>query len=415
MSRVIIAGGGVIGLCSAYYARKAGHEVVVIERGDISAGTSFGNAGYVSPSHFVPLASPGIIAKGLRWMLSSTSPFYIKPRLNMDLIRWGLTFWRQSNRHTVERNVPHLHAILQLSRHLQSELKQELTHPFLMEEIGCFMLYQNTATEQHERELAEEAAGLGIETRIMTGKEVQDMEPDVEVNTLGGVLYPIDCHIHPGQFMHSLHHALKDMGAELQLNTNITGFERKGKKIQAVITDKGRVEADEVVMATGSWSPELSRMLNINMILQPGKGYSMTFDQLQKNLKYPAILVDKRVAMTPFGDSLRMGGTMEISGLHSPTLVKRAQAIMAGAKAYYPKLDVAFPSPEKIWHGYRPLSPDGLPYLGRHSRYDNLVIASGHAMIGITLAAASGKIVEELVSRTPTSIDISGFDVERYG
>lgn len=415
MSRVIIAGGGVIGLCSAYYARKAGHEVTVIERGDISNGTSFGNAGYVSPSHFVPLASPGIIAKGLRWMLSASSPFYIKPRLNIDLIRWGLTFWKQSNRHTVERNVPHLHAILQLSRHLQSELKQELTHPFLMEEIGCFMLYQNPATEQHERELAEEAAGLGIETRIMTGKEVQDMEPDVEVNTLGGVLYPIDCHIHPGQFMHSLHHTLKDMGAELQLNTNITGFERKGKKIQAVITNRGRIEADEVVMATGSWSPELSRMLGINMILQPGKGYSMTFDQLEKNLKYPAILVDKRVAMTPFGDSLRMGGTMEISGLHAPTLVKRAQAIMAGAKAYYPKLDVAFPGPEKIWHGYRPLSPDGLPYLGRHSRYDNLVIASGHAMIGITLAAASGKIVEELVSRTPTSIDISGFDVERYG
>jgi D-amino-acid dehydrogenase len=414
MSRVIIAGGGVIGLCSAYYARKAGHDVTVIERGDFSNGTSFGNAGYVSPSHFVPLASPGIIAKGLRWMLSSTSPFYIKPRLSLDLIRWGLTFWKQSNRHTVERNVPHLHAILQLSRHLQSELKEELSHPFLMEEIGCFMLYQNPATEQHEKELADEAAGLGIETRILSGKEVQEMEPDVEVNTLGGVLYPIDCHIHPGQFMHSLHHALKEMGALLQLNTNITGFERKGKKIQAVITDKGRFEADEVVMATGSWSPEISRMLGINMILQPGKGYSMTFDHLNKNLKYPAILVDKRVAMTPFGDSLRMGGTMEISGLHSPTLVKRAQAIMAGAKAYYPGLEVSFPGPEKIWHGYRPLSPDGLPYLGRHSKYDNLVVASGHAMIGITLAAATGKIVEELVSGTTTSIDISGFDVQRF-
>jgi D-amino-acid dehydrogenase len=141
----------------------------------------------------------------------------------------------------------------------------------------------------------------------------------------------------------------------------------------------------------------------------------MTFDRLEKNLKYPAILVDKRVAMTPFGDSLRMGGTMEISGLKSPTLVKRAQAIMAGAKAFYPSLEVSFPGPEKIWHGYRPLSPDGLPYLGRHSKYENLVVASGHAMIGITLAAASGKIVEELVSRKPTSIDISGFDVERFG
>lgn len=415
MSKVIIAGGGVIGLCSAYYACKAGHDVTVIERGNFSGGTSFGNAGYVSPSHFVPLASPGIIAKGLRWMLSSSSPFYIKPRLNLDLIRWGLTFWRQSNRHKVAQNVPHLHAILQLSRHLQSELKRELRQPFLMEEIGCFMLYQSRATEQHEKELADEAAGMGIETKILTGQEVQQMEPDVEINTLGGVLYPIDCHIHPGEFMRSLHSALKEMGAHLQAGTQITGFEKKGKKIQAVLTDKGRFEADEVVMATGSWSPEHARMLGIGMILQPGKGYSMTFDHLQRNLRYPAILVDKRVAMTPFGDALRIGGTMEISGLHSPTLVKRAQAIMAGAKAYYPHLEVSFPKPENIWHGYRPLSPDGLPYLGRHSGYNNLVVASGHAMIGITLAAATGKLVGEILSGAPTSIDISGFNVERFG
>jgi D-amino-acid dehydrogenase len=415
MARVIIAGGGVIGLCSAYYAQKAGHQVTVIDKGDISTGTSFGNAGYVSPSHFIPLASPGIIAKGLQWMLSSSSPFYIKPRLNLDLIRWGLTFWKQANKRTVEKNVPHLHAILQLSRHLQTELKNELGNHFRMEEIGCFMLYKNPATDKHERELAKEAESMGIETKILSGREVQDMEPDVEVDVLGGVLYPIDCHLHPGDFMKTLKDALTGMGAQLQLNTTITGFEKKGRKIGSVLTDKGRFEADEIVLATGSWLPLVTQQLGINMILQAGKGYSMTFCDMKKNLKYPAILVDDRVAMTPMGADLRMGGTMEISGLHSPTLMKRAQAIFQASKKYYPGLEVSFPGEDRIWHGYRPLSPDGLPYLGRHSRFDNLVIAGGHAMIGITLAAATGKIVEELVSHRKTSIDISGFNVERFG
>jgi len=415
LAKVIIAGGGVIGLCSAYYACKAGHEVTVIERGDMTRGTSFGNAGYVSPSHFTPLASPGIIAKGLRWMLSSTSPFYIKPRLDLSLLKWGMLFWQQSNQRTVEQNVPHLHAILQLSRRLQTELMHELGNHFRMQEIGCFMLYKSPATEKHEMELAEEAYALGIETRIFNGAEVQAMEPEVEVQTAGGILYPIDCHIHPGDFMQTLHQSLARMGARLQLNTEITGFERKGRKVLSVQTDKGPFTAEEYVIANGSWLPSVVRDLGIRLVLQAGKGYSMTFEKMSKNLRYPAILVDRRVAMTPMGADLRMGGTMEISGIGSPTLLKRAAAIFAGAKDYYPSLEVAFPPPEKIWHGYRPLSPDGLPYIGRHSRYDNLIIAGGHAMIGISLAAGTGRLVEEILSKKKPSIEISAFEVERFG
>ncbi|MGL6269403.1 MAG: NAD(P)/FAD-dependent oxidoreductase, partial [Chitinophagaceae bacterium] len=349
MSKVIIAGGGVIGLCCAFYAQKAGHEVTLIERGDIKSGTSFGNAGYVSPSHFVPLASPGIIAKGLQWMLSSSSPFYIKPRLNLDLIRWGLTFWKQANKQTVERNVPYLNSILHLSRDLQIDIKNELGNHFRMEEIGCFMLYKNPNTEKHEIELAKEAAALKIDTKIFSAKEVQAMEPDVEVNVRGGVLYPIDCHLHPGDLMQTLKESLIKMGANLQLNTTITGFEKTGNKVTAVVTDKGKFTGEEIVLATGSWLPIVTEQLGIHIIMQAGKGYSMTFDNMPKNLRYPAILVDDRVAMTPMGKDLRMGGTMEISGLQSPTLVKRAEAIFKAAKSYYPDLPVQFPGPEKIW------------------------------------------------------------------
>jgi D-amino-acid dehydrogenase len=413
MSKVIVAGGGVIGLCTAYYLSKAGHEVTLIDKGDLKHGTSFGNAGYISPSHFIPLASPGIVAKGLQWMLSSSSPFYIKPRLNMDLIRWALTFWKRSGKATMERNIPHLNNILHLSRELTSEIRNELGNQFRMEEKGCFMLYKSALTEKHELELAKEAADLNIETRVFNAKEIQEMEPEVEVNVRGGVLYPIDAHLHPGDLMQTIHDHLQKAGVKFHLETTITGFEKEGRKVTKVLTDKGDFTGDEIVLATGSWLPVTSRDLGIDLLLQAGKGYSMTFDAVEKNLQYPAILVDDRVAMTPMGADLRMGGTMEISGIGSPMLMKRVQAIFKAAKSYYPDLPVAFPSQDKIWYGLRPLSPDGLPYIGRHSKYDNIVMAGGHAMLGLSLAAATGKLVEEIVGGIETSIDIHAFNVER--
>jgi D-amino-acid dehydrogenase len=150
-------------------------------------------------------------------------------------------------------------------------------------------------------------------------------------------------------------------------------------------------------------------------LLQAGKGYSITYPNISRNLRYPAILVDARTAMTPMGADLRMGGTMEISGLNSPTLIKRAQAIFNAAKTYYPDLPVEFPAVDKIWSGLRPLSPDGLPYIGRHSKYANLTLAGGHAMLGLSLAAGTGKLVEELVEGRKPSMDISAFNVERFG
>lgn len=414
MKKVTVIGGGVIGLCSAYYLKKAGYEVRLIERGDIRQGTSFGNAGYVSPSHFVPLASPGIVAKGLQWMLSSSSPFYIKPRLNMDLIRWGLTFYKNATAAKVEENAVPLNDILQLSRELTTDIKNDLGNQFRMEEIGCFMLYKNPNTEKHEIELAKEAMKFRIETRIMNAAEVQALEPEVKVDCLGGVLYPIDAHLHPGEFMQTLHQFMDEHGVEMLLNTTVTGFEKKGNQVTKVLTDKGDYEVDELVIATGSWLPVVTESLGIHMLLQAGKGYSMTFEHMKQNLHYPAILVDNRVAMTPFKRDLRMGGTMEISGLQSPTLIKRAQAIFKAAKLYYPELEVEFPGVEKIWSGLRPLSPDGLPYIGRHSRYNNLTIAGGHAMLGLSLAAATGKLVEELVGHRQPSVALKAFDVERF-
>jgi D-amino-acid dehydrogenase len=255
---------------------------------------------------------------------------------------------------------------------------------------------------------------LKIETRILNAQEVQAMEPDVTVDVKGGVLYPIDCHLHPGDLMRTLKKHLKKAGVKLQLNTTVTGFEKKGNTVTAVITDKGKFGFDELVLATGSWLPVVSEKLDVHMLLQAGKGYSMTYENISRNLRYPAILVDKRTAMTPMGKDLRMGGTMEISGLSSPLLIKRAQAIFKAAKLYYPDLPVDFMPEAKIWSGLRPLTPDGLPYIGRHSKYDNLTIAGGHAMLGLSLAAGTGKLVEELITNKKMSIDIAAFNPERF-
>nr|WP_315815603.1 FAD-dependent oxidoreductase [Paraflavitalea speifideiaquila] len=198
------------------------------------------------------------------------------------------------------------------------------------------------------------------------------------------------------------------------MNTTVTGFEKNSTRVTGVITDKGKFECEELVLANGSWLPVVTEQLGIDLLLQAGKGYSITYEKVERNLRYPAILVDDRVAMTPLGGDLRMGGTMEISGLNSPTLPKRAQAIFKAVKNYYPDLPVTFPSIDKIWSGLRPLSPDGLPYVGRHSKYANLTLAGGHAMLGLSLAAGTGKLVEEIVEGRKTSIDVSAFNVERY-
>jgi D-amino-acid dehydrogenase len=314
----------------------------------------------------------------------------------------------------VEENAVPLNDILQLSRELTSDIKNDLGNQFRMEEIGCFMLYKSPNTEKHEIELAKEAMKFRIDTKILSAAEVQALEPEVKVDCIGGVLYPIDAHLHPGEFMQALHKFMDEQGVELMLNTTVTGFEKQGNQVTRVHTDKGDVDVEELVIATGSWLPIITESLGIHMLLQAGKGYSMTFENMKNNLRYPAILVDNRVAMTPFKRDLRMGGTMEISGLQSPTLIKRAQAIFKAAKLYYPELEVEFPGIDKVWSGLRPLSPDGLPYIGRHSRYNNLTIAGGHAMLGLSLAAGTGKLVEEIVGHKNTSIKMDAFRVERF-
>ena len=412
--KVTIIGGGIIGLCSAYYLQKEGYEITIIDRGDISDGCSFGNMGYMSPSHFVPLASPGIISQGLKWMLNSTSPFYIKPRLNLDLMQWGWHFWKSSTAKTVEKNAPHLNNILQLSRHLMNEMRTEIGDNFAMEEKGCLMMCKQQKTLDHEFHLADDAEKFGLKVERLNKEAVQQLEPDVELDVAGAVLCKDDCHFNPGKMMLALKNYLVKQGVHFQLNTTVTGFERSNKNISTIITDKGTFAAAQIVIATGSWLPVITKMMGIKLLLQPGKGYSYTYDHVEKNIKYPAILVDGRCAITPWGHQLRIGGTMELSGINNKVMISRMQGIYNSAKDFYPGLKIDFPPTDKIWNGLRPVTPDGLPYIGRVSNIDNVIIAGGHAMLGISEGTGTGKIVSELIQSKETSININAFNPQRF-
>ncbi|MBA2249176.1 MAG: FAD-dependent oxidoreductase [Chitinophagaceae bacterium] len=414
MKNIIIIGGGVIGLNCAYYLQKKGHKVTIIDSGDITTGCSFGNMGFMSPSHFIPLASPGIIAEGFRYMLSNSSPFYVKPRLDKDLLQWSYSFWKSCNIKTVEKNAPHLNNILQLSRHLLNDMRDDLGDVFEMEEKGCLMMCKQQKTLEHEFQMADEAEKIGLNVERLQKEEVQLLEPDVEIDVAGAVLFKDDCHLQPGKFMGALKNYLVNKGVTFQLNTTATGFEKKHNKITAVITNTTKFECDELIIAAGSWLPLITKMIGVKLLLQPGKGYSSTYDHVEKNIRYPAIMVDGRCAITPWGHRLRIGGTMELSGINNTILPNRMKGIYDSVRDFYPGLKIEFPSTDKTWTGLRPVTPDGLPYISRTRKYENVIVAGGHAMLGVSLAPGTGKLVSEIIEREKTAIDINAFRADRF-
>lgn len=413
--RVGIIGGGVIGLCSAWYLTQNGHEVVVFEKGDGSDGCSFGNMGYLSPSHFVPLASPGIVTQGLKFMLNPVSPFYIKPRFDLSLMRWAYHFWRNATAQKVAQNAPALNELLHYSRTKTIEMAAELGNDFDLTLKGCYMMYRKPETEKHEIHLAHQAQDLGIETEILDRETLQKREPELGITSLGAVFYPIDAHLHPGKWIHSMRKSLTAKGVDFKFNTKVVDFEVGNRSVSSLIDENGKsYPVDQLVVAAGSWLPEVVHKLGHNLLLQPGKGYSTTFVNLPHNLSRPAILVDDRVALTPFGQDLRVGGTMELSGINHNIYIPRVQAVINAVKRNFTQFDIALPPKERLWCGLRPVSPDGLPYLGKSTKYDNVILAGGHAMLGVSMAAGTGSVVADLVEGNKTMVKVDAFRVDRY-
>jgi D-amino-acid dehydrogenase len=409
-----IIGGGVSGLFSAYYLRRAGCDVTVLDNGTFADSCSHGNAGMIVPSHIIPLAAPGMIAKGIRWMFQSDSPFYVKPRLNWELMRWGWLFHRHATAGHVERAIPILRDLSLLSKKGYQELAMADEFDFGWQERGLFMLYQTAESEHEMAEEADVANRAGVEAQILTGQQVQDLEPKARVTVRGAVYYPGDAHIYPNQLIPALVAQLRRMGITLLENQQVIDLTVQAGKVRDIRTTAGEYSFDEIVLAAGAWSPDLMRKLGLNLPLQGGKGYSFMLPEPGQEIRVPAIMLEARATATPMNGQVRVAGTLEIAGTDLSVNANRVRGIVQSINRYYPDLPVSQPATETVWRGLRPCSPDGLPYLGRLNHLANVTIATGHGMMGVSLGPATGMLVAEAVTGRPASLSLQPFAADRF-
>ena len=367
---VIVCGAGVVGLCTAHYLAREGFAVTVIERNAEGADScAHGSAGYVSPSHIAPISAPGMVWQGLKWMASSRSPFYIKPRLDPELVRWGWLFARNCTSEHTRRAAPVLRDLCLAGRQLFVELAETTGNAFELRTEGLLNLYKTPEALEHEMEgLGRLANELGVEARALDPRQTAEMEPGARLDVAGSIYFPIDAHLTPRKLIPTLVTLLKQKRVKFHWDTSVRGWSSAAGRITGVSTTIGELVADEYVIATGSWAPATLRGLGLRLPMQPGKGYSLTIEQPRFKFSKSLILAERRVAVTPMGDTLRFGGTMEISGHTDNVRPERVEQIIAAAQYYFPDFRADDFAGIKPWFGYRPVSPDGLPYIGRFAR-----------------------------------------------
>jgi D-amino-acid dehydrogenase len=419
--QTVIIGGGVIGLFTAYYLQKRGIEdIIILDKSAGIEGCSFGNAGMIVPSHFIPLASPGIISKGIKWMFDSKSPFYLKPRLNLNLLRWGLAFYKNSTEKFVEKSAPRLRDLSLFSKSLYQDLHESNEFDINYHEKGLLLYCISQEAYHEELETADYASRLGLRAENLNLAEIKKLEPNLEFKGVGAVYYPGDAHLNPRLLTENLQKYLTIKGVQIISEAEITSIEYTADKIEEIKFEKNNqilsIKPKNLILAAGAWSQKIAKMLKLYLPMQAGKGYSLETDQNSKSkFSIPSILVESRVAVTPFdGNTVRFGGTMELAGLNDKINLNRVKGITEALPKFFenfaePKIDK-----QKIWYGLRPCSPDGLPYIGASKTFKNFYLNTGHAMMGISLAPASGKILADIVCDEKPKIDLAGFNPERF-
>lgn len=412
---VHIVGGGIIGLCSAWYLNQQGFEVTIIDKGDLTDGASHGNAGMVVPSHVIPLASPGMISQGIKWMFNSKSPFYVKPRLDLSLLQWTYKFYKSCNEGHVKKAMPFLFHLNEWSKELYQEFVAHPEFNFNFQKDGLLMLYRTAHQEEEEKELAEKAHHIGLDTQVLNNSQLKELDPHINSEVKGGVYFPGDANLHPNKFVKQLTTVLKKNGVVIQTNTEVVGLEEHGGKVHSIVLEGGqKVAVENLLVAGGAWSAQILKKSGLKIYLQDGKGYSVTFNSLANKPKIPAILTEGKVAVSPIGDELRIGGTLELGGMSTNINQNRLDGIFECLPKYYQEIDIDTEQKKKVWYGYRPCTPDGMPYIGKADTCNNLYVATGHAMMGVSMGPATGKLIAEIISDTKQSMDTSMFRLNRF-
>ncbi len=414
MANVVVVGGGIVGLCSALYCREAGFDVVVLERGRADdRPCSWGNAGMIVPSHIEPLAAPGMVGLGLRMLSDRSGPFGFRLPPTLETLSWAARFALSANRANVERAAPFLSRLNLLSRDLYSDLDSRVGG-FRYAQTGLLELFRTHEGLNHGRRLVELAKTVGQCPSVLDRDAVHAMEPEAVPDVIGGVLHPCDAHIEPGSVLESLREHLVGLGVGLEFVEQVVGFELDGDKVEAAITETGRHEAEHVVLAAGSWTGEVAKALGTRVPLASGKGYSFVVPDPPVHLRVPSILVEARVAVSPLNGGTRFAGTMEIGGVLGEDDQRRVDRIRSSIKGYYPAYKETDLSRHPVWSGLRPCSPDGVPIIGPAPRLKNVVLATGHAMMGMSLGPATGLLVSQLLQGKGTEVDLRPASPARF-
>ena len=415
-----VVGGGVIGLSVAYYLSQAGADVVLYERGQLGRGCTWGSAGWISPSESAPVVGPGAIRQALYSLARPASPLYLRPTPDPGLYRWLRHAIRYCNSAAAARG---LRAVAELGRPT-FELYDELERAGLaagMTSHGLLHVFSRAGSAA--RSLASAAVmrpyGYAVPDDILTGAELRELEPALSRRAEAGYLIGEERHIDPALLTAGLAGLARKTGAQIWEQTAVSRLDGTGREVRAVVTDNGSEPVDSVVLAGGSSCGTLLRPFGIRLPLTAGKGYSF-LRRLRALPRRPIHLGDIKVAVTPFARGLRIAGTMELSGNNEVLRASRARAIARGTAQYFDGWDelepgsLAGPEPEELWVGRRPLTPDGLPILDRVDPFENLFVATGHAMLGVTLAPASGQAMAGFVLSGARPDPLEPFRLRRF-
>ena len=409
---VAIIGGGVVGLCSAYFLIKDGHNVTIIDKSNLNSGASYINAGYLCPGHVVPLAAPGTIKQGIKWMFNSASPLYIEPRIDLDFFKWIYAFNKSCTNKNVKKSIPAIINLSILSQELFQEIKLSNNFKFHYEKKGLLMLCKTEKSMIHEEHTVKLAIENGLEAKMIDHSDIKRFEPNIEIDSIGGAYFKCDQHTNPSEFMSEMKEFLLTKGVTIIQNASVKDFKLEGDKIINLFIEDKSIKFDEYVFAAGPWTNYLCKKIGIKLLLQAGKGYSMNIMD-ETNISIPAILVESKCAVTPMNGFTRFSGTMEIASINNNIRDNRVNAIADSVSSYYPNLKINEEVRSKASFGLRSISADGLPYIGRSNKIKNIIIATGHNMTGWSMSTGTGKLVSDLISEKKTSIDVSVYNPER--
>ncbi|MGH8192050.1 MAG: NAD(P)/FAD-dependent oxidoreductase [Rhodanobacteraceae bacterium] len=411
-SDVLILGGGVIGLSCALALLRRGVRVRVLERGAPGCGASHGNCGTLTPSHAIPLSVPGMPWKALRWMLRRDAPLYVNPRPDWARWRWLIGFAKRCNLGCAERAALARAAILQRSWTLLPRVLVEEGIECEYAPVGNLFVYRDARTLLADRREIAWLHRLGIAAAALRGSEVETMEPALLPGVVGGILHVDDAQLRPDKLVDGLARRVRERGGVIEAQAGIERFATAGNRVERVHTARGEFVAERVVLALGAWTPRLAASLGLALPIQPGKGYSITMSRPDPCPRHALVLREASVCVTAWTSGFRLGSTMEFSGYDERLNRTRLEALRRGARAYLRA--PAGTELQEEWWGWRPMCVDEVPLIGPVRRWNNLLLATGHGMLGVSMSAATAELVASMVAGEAPVLDPLPYAPQRF-